>query len=101
MVVVAVALTWRSGRPSHPVVANHSPVTTQAPTRSGTQEASNRGTIRRATVHRPQPKVDMAINPKLSQFPSPQPLSEQERLLQKYVAEYPEQAGRPARAGQR
>jgi hypothetical protein len=98
VVVVAVALAWRSDRPSHTVVANHSPVTTQAPTRSGTQAASNRGAIRRATVHRPQPKVVMAVNPKLSQFPSPQPLSEQERLLEKYVAEYPEQAVLLARA---
>jgi hypothetical protein len=40
----------------------------------------------------------MADNPKLGRFPSPQPLSEQERLLQKYVAENPEQAVLLARA---
>jgi hypothetical protein len=40
----------------------------------------------------------MAINPKLSQFPSPQPLSEQERLLENYVAKYPERAVLLARA---
>jgi hypothetical protein len=49
-------------------------------------------------VHRRQPKVVMAVNPKLGQFPSPQPLSQQERLLQKYVAEHPEQAVLLARA---
>jgi hypothetical protein len=40
----------------------------------------------------------MAGNPKLEQFPAPQPLSEQEKLLQAYVAKYPEQAGLVARA---
>jgi hypothetical protein len=30
--------------------------------------------------------------PKLDQFPSPQPLSEQEKLLASYVAAYPKQA---------
>ena len=30
--------------------------------------------------------------PKLDQFPSPQPLSEQEKILMSYVAEYPEHA---------
>jgi hypothetical protein len=34
----------------------------------------------------------MARPPKLDQFPSPQPLSEQEKILQSYVAENPEQA---------
>jgi hypothetical protein len=40
----------------------------------------------------------MAGNPKLDQFPSPRPLSEQEKLLQSYVAEYPERAVLIARA---
>ena len=40
----------------------------------------------------------MGAPPKLDQFPSPQPLSEQEKLLQSYVAKYPEQAVLIARA---
>jgi hypothetical protein len=36
--------------------------------------------------------------PKLAQFPSPQPLSEQERILASYVAKYPEQAALVAQA---
>ena len=35
--------------------------------------------------------------PKLDQFPSPQPLSEQEKLLASYVAVYPKQAAVLAR----
>ena len=34
----------------------------------------------------------MAGNPKLAQFPSPQPLSEQERILASYVADDPQRA---------
>ena len=44
------------------------------------------------------PEVAIARAPKLEQFPSPQPLSEQEKLLQNYVAENPEQAVLLARA---
>jgi hypothetical protein len=36
--------------------------------------------------------------PKLDRFPSPQPLSEQEKLLENYVAKYPERAVLLARA---
>ena len=36
--------------------------------------------------------------PKLEQFPSPQPLSEQERILADYVADYPEHAALIAQA---
>jgi hypothetical protein len=39
-----------------------------------------------------------SANPKLDQFPSPQPLSEQEKLLENYVAKYPERAVLLARA---
>jgi hypothetical protein len=40
----------------------------------------------------------VAANPKLAQFPSPQPLGEQERLLAEYVASFPEQASLVAEA---
>jgi len=39
----------------------------------------------------------VAATPRLDRFPSPEPLSEQERLLRNYVAQYPEQAVRLAR----
>ena len=44
---------------------------------------------RRNAVHAP---MTVAAQPKLDQFPSPQPLSEQEKLLADYVADHPEQA---------
>jgi hypothetical protein len=36
--------------------------------------------------------------PKLAQFPSPQPLSEQEQILASYVARYPDSAALVAEA---
>lgn len=39
-----------------------------------------------------------AAIPRLDVFPSPQPLSEQEKIMASYVAEYPEQAALIARA---
>jgi len=41
-----------------------------------------------------------AVEPRLEQFPSPQPLSEQEKLLANYVRERPQEAGLVARARQ-
>ena len=120
VVVIALALAWRSGKPSRPVVARHSPAMTEAAKDPARLVASNSGagsnkrhpqastearrrtanhvrqeTIVAANSNFNQPKLDQ---PKLDQFPSRQPLSEQEKLLQSYVAEYPEKAVLIARA---
>jgi hypothetical protein len=113
VVVLALALAWRSGKPPRPVVANHSSATTQAAKEPAIEVISSGGAdehrpqasarartritnlIRRETVVATNPKLDQ---PKLDQFPSPRPLSEQEKILQSYVAEYPEKAVLIARA---
>ena len=43
-------------------------------------------------------QVATATTPKLEQFPTPAPLSEQERILARYVSQYPEHAVLMARA---
>jgi len=48
----------------------------------------------RATEH----TAILAAQPKLEQFPSPRPLSEQERILASYVERYPETAELVAKA---
>lgn len=108
VVVVALALFWRSGKPSHPVVAIHSSDTTPGTKEPATQVASNgegngsrrseTNQVRTIAAHRQRPATSSAGRPKLSQFPSPEPLSEQERILQNYVAKYPERAVLIARA---
>jgi|HubBroStandDraft_6_1064221.scaffolds.fasta_scaffold26161_3 hypothetical protein len=108
VVVVAVALSLRSDKPSHPDVANHPPTPIEAAKeratgiisiahRSGTRPARP-STARKPGMRPLPPEVTIARAPKLEQFPSPQPLSEQEKLLQNYVAENPEQAVLLARA---
>lgn len=106
--VVGLVLTRRSDKQSHPVVANRPVVTTQPPKERAMQTVSNaqRSGVRpvptnalgKVTVPPPPPTVAIARPPKLDQFPSPQPLSEQEKILQNYVAENPEQAVLLARA---
>jgi hypothetical protein len=107
VVVVALTLAWRSGRPSPPVVENYPAPTipsapkpaTQMPSNGGVKqilgsqaESRERATLRRPVIRRAQPEAHASANPKLDQFPSPQPLSEQEKLLAKYIEQYPERA---------
>ena len=108
VIVVTVGLASRSGKPSHPVVANRPVVTTQPqrertmPTVSNTQSSGVRpigpDAARKVPVPPSPPALAIARSPKLDQFPSPQPLSEQEKILQSYVAENPERAVLLARA---
>jgi len=106
VVVIALALAWRSAKPSHPEVANHHSSTRQGSREPQKQLVSNGGNNRsrpqtpdaaRKRIRRASPLV-VAAAPKLDQFPSPQPLSEQEKILANYVAEYPEHAVLLARA---
>jgi hypothetical protein len=109
--VVAVALAWRSGKTSQPVIANRPSVLAPSPKApavavDASADASNKkNAVRpreRVSIHRsahlsPHAAV-MATVPKLDQFPSPQPLSEQEKILESYVEKYPEHAALVARA---
>jgi len=102
VVIVAVVLALRSGRSSLPVVADHSTAQMQGTKEPAKQPASNgeRGGVRSAeagparnkTGHHSHPPVEIAIHPKLDQFPSPQPLSEQEIALARYVRQFPQEA---------
>jgi hypothetical protein len=103
---LAIAPPWRSGKPSQPLVASHPAIAPPIP-KAEAQLAhgdGNRATLRRhksdrkMSAHPPGSATVVAANPKLDQFPSPQPLSEQEKLLQNYVARYPEHAVLVARA---
>ena len=97
--VIAIALALRPEKPAKPTIADHHNVPAQ-------------------TVHEPEPRVagdnhgvvkdllkpgykrqnvphslELAVRtPKLDQFPSPQPLSEQELALAQYVRDFPQEA---------
>jgi hypothetical protein len=103
VIAVAVFVAWRSQKPAQKIAMQHSPAVTRAGEHPGTQVATNgggrsillpgagsRGKPRTRAVRRPTTVVASA--PKLDQFPSPQPLSQQETMLTQYVAEHHRQA---------
>jgi hypothetical protein len=94
---VIITMASRPHAKPQPIVAQHPSVT--APVANLTVTSGPR-----PAVHRPKRRWHAARNtqaakavPKLDQFPSPQPLSEQEELLASYVAVYPKQAALLAR----
>jgi hypothetical protein len=89
--VVAVKPSNAPARVAVPVPAVQNAQTVRAPEAS---VASNKGRlgVRRAAKRNSAARVSWP-----SQFPSPEPLSEQERLLARYVRERPEEAKQAAR----
>ena len=108
IVIVAVTFAWRSGKPSPPVIANRPPATTPNLEHSKPRVASGAGQndahphasspATGRAPHRVRREVIAAVNPKLDQFPSRQPLSVQELALARYVSEFPQEATLIARA---
>jgi hypothetical protein len=108
LIVVFASLAWRLQTRGHNI-ASHSPAATQTPEHIGTQLVNNGGRgsmrlpeagsgrrLRRHAISHPATFV--ASTPRLDQFPSPQPLSEQEKMLAAYVTEHLQQAVLIARA---
>jgi hypothetical protein len=110
VIVIAVSLAWKSGRTVQKVTV-HPPSTIRRTKDDGTQ-AANRGGSGPIHPHpapsgirlKPHPVSDSATSiasasaPKLEQFPSPHPLSEQEGILAGYITKYPENAALIAQA---
>ena len=105
-IAVSVSLTWRSAKTS-PVVSVDRPPTS-------VESGGQNGQLLAGDVRNPPPLISsarrnqtnrdrrrqptVAAGPKLEQFPSPQPMSEQEKILASYVAQYPEHAALIAEA---
>jgi hypothetical protein len=70
----------------------HPSVTLPARTVAATAQAKPPIKRPKRRLHEAADTQVATAQPKLDQFPSPQPLSEQERLLASYVAVYPKQA---------
>jgi len=113
--VIATALSWKLDRPMHsptrvavttaPTMEPAKKQVTTSEVRSEVQsEVQSKVHLRagaeaseRLKHHAPQ-AVPVAAQPKLDQFPSPQPLSEQELALARYVNQFPREAELIARA---
>ena len=105
VIVAAATLAFRTRKPPPPVIAK-TPSTTASPTKPPRQLANRAETVvphahsprRKVTRHWAQHEGVLAAVPKLDQFPSPRPLSEQERMLASYVANDPQRAALIAEA---
>jgi hypothetical protein len=105
-IVMTLFLAWRLERPVQKIASNPS-ATKKIDGHNGTQ-ANGGGSVatqpatgsgRRLKPRAVHHSVRVASPvPKLDQFPSLQPLSEQERILARYIASYPEQAALVAQA---
>jgi len=110
-IVIAISLVGKPGKPTPNFTARRSAITVQGDKRIGTPVVTNDlGTPMPAHLAGPvatnKPvrhgvrhlQAVIANGPRLDQFPSPRPLSEQEQLLAHFVQEFPEEAAIIARA---
>lgn len=98
--VMAYGLWWQFGKSNRPPIASH-PIVSAPSVNVPEREIAHRDPstpptrkTERAHGRRPQSPVRavQGASPKLDQFPSPQPLSEQELALAKYASAFPEEA---------
>lgn len=102
-ILVIAALAWQWNKASQRPIVVRRPEIRQAPIaphRSGVETAfASQAKSARHTTIRPRPKPQVvAVGPKLDVFPSPLPLSEQEKILALYVKKYPQHAALVAEA---
>jgi hypothetical protein len=92
IIVLAVSVAWKAKRPMPNIVAR--PPAPHESVEHARTQAPNHPRLK-PVIHQATTVVSA---PKLDQFPSPQPLSEQEKILAHYVATYPQHAALIAQA---
>ena len=103
VLVIGAVLAWRMANPSQPVLVNRPAETQPAPTQAPQSANARAETLparvppRRKQNRRPT-SAKLPADPKLDVFPSPQPLSEQELALARYVRNFPSDAKLVAQA---
>ena len=101
LLIVAVAVVWRWNQATVPPVAIHPPLLKNAPPDLANRD-KNSAPPRRSMPHRRtrrSPERAIVVpGPKLDVFPSPLPLSEQEKILASYIAQDPGHAAVVAEA---
>ncbi len=100
LIVIAIGFAWKSNWPAKTVSQRHPSAPIEMAQPSATQVAANGETQAAAVIRRrykatrrrvPRP-VAVADEPKLDQFPSPEPLTQEELALVRYVRQFPSDA---------
>lgn len=100
IIVIAFAIVWRAENPAPPELVIHRPNAISASPDSGKQVVHRDPGIPRRPRKQNQNRVITTANPKLDQFPSPNPLSAEEIALTEYVRNFPKEAQLVAQAQQ-
>jgi hypothetical protein len=91
VIVLAVSIRWRSSKPARYEIAGPAKLGTVLPHVVLSSPISPQGTKKGSPRSKPRGH-GVTNSPKLEQFPSPQPLSEQEKVLADYVARFRDEA---------
>ncbi|MFZ0761997.1 MAG: hypothetical protein WAM69_18775 [Candidatus Sulfotelmatobacter sp.] len=108
VIVAAILLASRSGKPNLVVTGQRPATSAQSDEQTATRLAANEvsSPSHPSALHPSAPlamkkparrrirrsEIVLASGPRLDQFPSPRPLSEQEKLLVRYVQQFPKEA---------
>lgn len=92
VVLIGIALSLHIQKPAPPRIATHVPATTPAPHDSTIALGHRNANPAPPRTRHLRPRETAAANPKLETFPSPQPLSEQEKILAAYVSQFHDEA---------
>jgi hypothetical protein len=103
IIVIAVAIAWRPVQSSRPAIASRPPNTIQKTNltpkpNSETRLVSENKPVRKLVRHAAIARTVAAAEPKLDQFPSPQPLTKEELAFVRYARDFPEDGQLIARA---
>lgn len=105
-ILIATLWLWKLERPREERMVGHQPDLQQAtqplPAAPSAvpkiEQPGVRVSVRRSRQHIAGETTAMAVEPKLDQFPSPQPLTPEEKMLVEYVGRYYDEAVLIARA---
>jgi hypothetical protein len=101
-IILGVSLVWKSAKPAHEIAVHRLPSIVHGSLQSSKDipnpPAQMSTTNKKVTTRDRRRQSVATTGPKLEQFPSPQPLSEQEKILERYVTNDLQQAALIAQA---
>jgi hypothetical protein len=105
-ILIATLWLWKLEGPRDERMVRHQPSLQQGtqpqvaahPAPPKTEQPGVRASVRRSRRHIAGETPEIAVEPKLGQFPSPQPLTPEEKMLLEYVGQYYDEAVLIARA---